>query len=211
MGTFLNPGNSAFAAIVKDGYTDKTGLVALINSRIDTPRRLVCVSRPRRFGKSFAAQMLCAYYDRTCRSEELFSGLAAAADADFGRHLNAYDVIYVDMTYLTPYTDNYRDIAGYLTRRLTERSPRLIRRSKPAASWLKLCWTRLSGTAAAHHDHRRMGCTHPRKRSHPADLPAVPPESFQEQRDDLAHFCVRVYDRHPADQERRVTVSHFRF
>ena len=67
MGNYLNPGNSGFAGIRNDIYIDKSGLVGLINQTIDTPRRMTCVSRPRRFGKSFAAQMLCAYYDKTTK------------------------------------------------------------------------------------------------------------------------------------------------
>jgi len=72
MGTYLNPGNQGFCGIRNDTYIDKSGLIRLINDTIDTPRRLTCVSRPRRFGKSFAAQMLCAYYDKTCDSSSLF-------------------------------------------------------------------------------------------------------------------------------------------
>lgn len=57
MGTYLNPGNSGFTGIRNDIYVDKSGLISLINETIETPRRLTCVSRPRRFGKSFAAQI----------------------------------------------------------------------------------------------------------------------------------------------------------
>ncbi len=97
MGNYLNPGNSGFAGIRNDIYIDKSGLVGLINQTIDTPRRMTCVSRPRRFGKSFAAQMLCAYYDKTCDSAGLFDGLEIAGDARFRDYLNRYDVIYLDM------------------------------------------------------------------------------------------------------------------
>ena len=55
MGIYLNPGNSGFAGILNDLYIDKTGLIALINNSVETPGRLTCISRPRRFGKSFAA------------------------------------------------------------------------------------------------------------------------------------------------------------
>ncbi len=72
MGVYLNPGNYGFAEIVRGKYIDKTGLIGLMNDRINTTDKLVCLSRPRRFGKSFAADMLCAYYDRTCDSHELF-------------------------------------------------------------------------------------------------------------------------------------------
>ncbi len=102
MGMYLNPGNSGFTRIRNDIYVDKSGLISLINETIETPRFLTCVSRPRRFGKSFAAKMLCAYYDKTCDSSALFDDLVIARDEKFGgtyrQHLNQYDVIYLDMT-----------------------------------------------------------------------------------------------------------------
>lgn len=57
MGTDLNPGNSGFSEILQNEYVDKTGLISLINSVMSTPQKLVCVSRPQRFGKSYAAQI----------------------------------------------------------------------------------------------------------------------------------------------------------
>lgn len=66
MGNYLNIGNDGFRMVRNGRYVDKTGLIAFINSTLGTPRKLACVSRPRRFGKSFAAKMLCAYYDKGC-------------------------------------------------------------------------------------------------------------------------------------------------
>ena len=74
MGTYFNPGNGGFVRILNRTYVDKTGLLSLINKTIETPDNLTCISRPRRFGKSYASQMLCAYYDKTCDSSELFLG-----------------------------------------------------------------------------------------------------------------------------------------
>lgn len=101
MGKYLNVGNAGFAAARKGIYVDKTGLIAFINSTLGTKNKLTCVSRPRRFGKSFAAQMLCAYYDKSCDSQGLFEGLSIARDSFFQRHLNKYDVIYLDITEFT--------------------------------------------------------------------------------------------------------------
>ncbi len=98
MGNYLNPGNSGFTGIRNDTYVDKSGLIRLVNQTIDTPRRPTCVSRPRRFGKSFAAQMLCAYYDKTCDSAGLFDSLEIVGDIQFRDYLNRYDVICLDMT-----------------------------------------------------------------------------------------------------------------
>ena len=78
MGMYLNPGNSSFSRILKTDYIDKTGLIALINKRVDTEHSLICVSRPRRFGKSYAARMLCAYYDSPCDSRPLFDNCAVS-------------------------------------------------------------------------------------------------------------------------------------
>lgn len=100
MGMYLNPGNEEFRMILKDDYQDKTGLAAVINARIDRGRGLICISRPRRFGKSYAAKMLCAYYDHTCDSHELFDGRDISTDASYETHLNQYQVIYLDMTNL---------------------------------------------------------------------------------------------------------------
>ena len=98
MGTYLNPGNVGFAEILKSDYVDKTGLISLINRTIGTKRKLTCVSRPRRFGKSYAAQMLCAYYDKACDSRELFAGYRIAGDETFESHINKYHVISLDIS-----------------------------------------------------------------------------------------------------------------
>ena len=91
MGTYLNPGNSGFCRIRNSVYVDKSGLIRLVNQTLNTPRCLTCISRPRRFGKSFAAKMLCAYYDKTCDSAQLFGDLSIACDAGYREHLNQYD------------------------------------------------------------------------------------------------------------------------
>lgn len=101
MGNYLNVGNAGFFSMRKDTYIDKTGMIAFMNRRLGTKYKLTCVSRPRRFGKSFAAQMLCAYYDKSCDSRELFEGLEISEDASFETYLNKYDVIYLDITEFT--------------------------------------------------------------------------------------------------------------
>ncbi len=73
MGIYLNPGNKGFQTILNGTYVDKTGLIDFVNRTINTPQKLTCFSRPRRFGKSFAAKMLCAYYDKSCDSRSLFA------------------------------------------------------------------------------------------------------------------------------------------
>ena len=98
MGIYLNPGNDAFCISVNDDiYVDKSGMIAFVNSRIGKSKRFICVSRPRRFGKSMAATMLSAYYDKSCDSGKLFSHLEIAKDESYAQNLNQYDVIFLNV------------------------------------------------------------------------------------------------------------------
>lgn len=98
MGIYLNPGNEGFKSALRSKiYVDKTGMIEYINSVLDTEQRYICISRPRRFGKSIAAEMLVSYYDRSCDSEEMFRGLCISEYSDYREHLNQYDVIHIDM------------------------------------------------------------------------------------------------------------------
>ena len=106
---YLNPGNAGFRSMIKGSYVDKTGLIAYINSTLGTSAKLTCVSRPRKFGKSFAAKMLCAYYDRSCKSRDLFLNLEIAEDPSFEKYLNQYDVLYLDITWFISNSKNIRE------------------------------------------------------------------------------------------------------
>ena len=98
MGRFVNPDNSAFqVALNSKIYMDKTGLLEYTNSVLDTPEAYICNSRPRRFGKSYTANMLAAYYSKGCDSEKMFDGLTIGKSSDFKKHLNKYDVIHIDV------------------------------------------------------------------------------------------------------------------
>ena len=101
MGTYINRGNIEFRDIVSHEYVDKTSLIPLVNANLNSESRYSCVTRCRRFGKSMAAKMLCAYYDKSCDSRELFRGLKAEQDKSFETYLNKYNVLYLDVTSFT--------------------------------------------------------------------------------------------------------------
>ena len=73
MGIYLNPGKTAFEEAVRSEiFVDKSEMIRYINSVVKTEQKYICVSRHRRFGKTMAARMLSAYYDRQADSRELF-------------------------------------------------------------------------------------------------------------------------------------------
>lgn len=131
MGILLNPGKEAFAISVgSEIYVDKTGLLAFTNSRIGKEKRFICISRPRRFGKSMAANMLCAYYSRECDSAALFRDLKIAGDASFCRHLNRYDVIMLNIQQFLRKAENLKELPQIIEMKvlaeLRERYPDLV-------------------------------------------------------------------------------------
>lgn len=98
MGNYLNRGNAAFTVSRNSEYVDKSGLIAVVNATLNTEHQFSCVTRSRRFGKSMAAKMLCAYYDQSCDSHHLFDDLQIATNPDYEKHLNKYPVIYLDIS-----------------------------------------------------------------------------------------------------------------
>ena len=98
MGSYLNPGNFSFRGSLRSKiYVDKSKLIAKTNEVLCTEQKYICVSRPRRFGKSMAANMLAAYYDRSENTEDLFQNLAISREKSYEENLNQYDVIKINM------------------------------------------------------------------------------------------------------------------
>lgn len=120
MGIYINKGNEGFRRALNGEYVDKTGMIEIINNTLDTERSLTCVTRSRRFGKTMAVDMLCAYYDKSCDSRELFRGLTAEKDSEFERHLNKYPVICLDITdFITRY-NHAADIVSHIQQDVIE-------------------------------------------------------------------------------------------
>lgn len=120
MGTYVNPGNQAFAEISDKDYVDKTGLINLINQTIGSKNKLTCISRPRRFGKSWAARMLTAYYDCTCDSKILFDQKIIGRTKLYQTYLNQFNVICLDISGFISSVKaglgSYRDVPGMINR-----------------------------------------------------------------------------------------------
>lgn len=119
MGIYLNPDNTDFQeALNSEIYIDKTELIKHTNSKIRTTNKYICVSRPRRFGKSMAGDMLVAYYSRGCDSKGMFSKYKVSADPCFEKHLNKYNVIHINMLDFVGEKRPIIESLDYLSKRL---------------------------------------------------------------------------------------------
>ncbi|MBR2528696.1 MAG: AAA family ATPase [Blautia sp.] len=121
MGIYLNPGNQQFIKDLNSPiYIDKTEMISCLNSILNTQRMYVSVSRPRRFGKSMAVNMLSAYYGRGADSRELFKDRKLNRHDGWDKYLAAFDVIRLT---LTDFIKSYSSMESSL-----ERMQRLIAR-----------------------------------------------------------------------------------
>ncbi len=105
MSYYLNKGNDKFLSYYNDViFIDKSMMIDIINRSFDKESfKYMCVTRPRRFGKTMALSMLNAYYSKGCDSKEIFENLNISKDESFPKHLNKHNVIWIDMANL--YTD----------------------------------------------------------------------------------------------------------
>ena len=97
MGIYLNPGFNNFNEDKQlINFVDKSMLIATLNKKLNTRDCLICSSRPRRFGKTMAANMIAAYYSKGCDSHEVFSDLKISKDPSFEENINKYNVLFID-------------------------------------------------------------------------------------------------------------------
>ncbi len=115
MGAYLNPGNRKFQISLNSKiYVDKSLLIQELNELIDTSQRFVCVSRPRRFGKSITIEMLAAYYAQEIDSFNQFKSLKIAETKTFEKYRNKYPVIQVNMQEFLSETNNVDEMLELL-------------------------------------------------------------------------------------------------
>ncbi len=119
MGSYLNPGNKGFQESLNSAiYVDKTGFIEKMNAVLNTRQKFICVSRPRRFGKSMTADMLSAYYGRSEDSADLFDDLIISRTETYRKYLNQYDVVKINMQEFLSATNHMDEMLSMLSRYL---------------------------------------------------------------------------------------------
>lgn len=127
MGIYLNPGKQNYEISAKSEiFIDKTEMISYLNTLVNTNQRFVSVSRPRRFGKTMAADMICAYYGREADSRKLFEKLnianhsAGNGNTSWDLYLGKFDVIWITLTDFMGDCDNTSEMLQYLTEEVTD-------------------------------------------------------------------------------------------
>jgi len=121
MGHYLNPRSRKFEmALNSEIYVDKSELIAKTNAKVDTTRRFICISRPRRFGKTMGADLLAEYYGRGEDVNHLFKNLNIATNEFYEKHLNKYNVLMINMQTFLSQSNSIEEMLGLLTKTVIE-------------------------------------------------------------------------------------------
>ena len=121
MGIYLNPGNENFKeTLTRKIYVDKTEMISVINEYMASDNKYLCVSRPRRFGKTIASTMLAAYFSKGCNSKDLFAPFKISSKPDFESNLNKFNVIKIDMNSEFQNIDNKEMLLKKISRSIKE-------------------------------------------------------------------------------------------
>ena len=116
MGRYLNPDNSRYLNFIDSRFqingvfVDKSLVIEKINCIFNGEDKYLCVSRPRRFGKTLIMSLLVAFYSKGCDSREIFSNLKIAQTSDWDKNLNKYNVIKLDIQDILSEIDDYADL-----------------------------------------------------------------------------------------------------
>ncbi len=123
MAYFLNSDfkNNEFELMSKDKFfVDKTLLIDEINSLIGIKDRFVCITRPRRFGKTVNAMMLASYYSKNANFKSLFDELEISKETSYLNHLNKHNVIYITLNEVPKANCTYGEFIGRYINLLSE-------------------------------------------------------------------------------------------
>ena len=112
---YINDGKLNFQNILLSEYIDKSSLISYTNKSLCSPStKFLCVSRPRRFGKSYTANMLAAYYSKGCDSHDLFSKLEISKEESYEKYINKFNVITLDIQSMIALNQGAKGVVSYI-------------------------------------------------------------------------------------------------
>lgn len=96
-------------------YVDKSAMIKEFMETLGTPDKYICITRPRRFGKTVIANMLAAFFSKGMDGREIFQNLRIAETAGYREHLNRHDVIYIDCSVVPEGCGSYQQYIQYIS------------------------------------------------------------------------------------------------
>ena len=93
-------------------FVDKSLLLAELFPVLDAGNQHICITRPRRFGKTIMANMIAAFLSKKVDSDSIFSRLKITSNLKYKEYRNKYNVIAIDFSKISRSCDSYSDYIG---------------------------------------------------------------------------------------------------
>lgn len=120
MGIYFNPGNEVFNEIEHQPiYVDKSGIISVLNDIMENGNKYLCVSRPRRFGKTVVGNLISSFYSRGCDSHSLFDGSKISKEQDYEKYLNKLNVIKLDINSELQNTEDRENLIKIINKKVS--------------------------------------------------------------------------------------------
>ena len=110
MGTYLNsitPYTLYKSESLSPYFVDKTLMLSELFPYVSAGNRHICITRPRRFGKTIMANMISSFFQKASDSSEVFDSLTISQVDDYRRYKNQYNVIRIDFSKMPRNCDSY--------------------------------------------------------------------------------------------------------
>lgn len=110
MGTYLNsitPYTLYKSESLSPYFVDKTLILRELFPYVSAGNRHICITRPRRFGKTIMANMISSFFQKASDSSDVFDSLAISQVDDYRRYKNQYNVIRIDFSKMPRNCDSY--------------------------------------------------------------------------------------------------------
>ena len=117
MGTYVNPDSDRLEMCVNSKiYVDKSKILTVLNEKFRTEDRFMCVSRPRRFGKTMVGELISAFYSKGANSRAIFEKLKIAKVPGWDERLNKFNVLKIDLNDFWNDSPTANDVIPNLTK-----------------------------------------------------------------------------------------------
>ena len=110
MGTYLNsitPYTLYKSESLSPYFVDKTLILRELFPYVSAGNRHICITRPRRFGKTIMANMISSFFQKASDSSDVFDSLTISQVDDYRRYKNQYNVIRIDFSKMPRNCDSY--------------------------------------------------------------------------------------------------------
>ena len=102
----------------KPYFVDKSRMLEELFPLVQTGDNHICITRPRRFGKTVAANMIASFFSKAYDAQPVFQKLQIAGAEDYERYRNQFFVIHISFNELGGRCVSYGDYIDRIERKL---------------------------------------------------------------------------------------------